>query len=236
MNALLSLIFLIVFGFVSLFAEVIVHHADAGKNITTVDTGMKFSNPLHNPDESYRVDRRFELLGMTRREADFGRRMVFSIVLGTVIGVERRAPNRPAGVRTMALVSMGACIFTLASAYAFEEGSQAWDAARISAALPSGVGFLGGAVIYKDKADVTGLTTATGIWVACAVGTVCGGGMYFTASFGTAGVVSILRFGPRSQHQSTHGLAEPMIATGSAAMEQDEPPPRRRGLSTLHAD
>eukprot|EP00929_Paragymnodinium_shiwhaense_P092021 TRINITY_DN5189_c0_g1_i1.p1 TRINITY_DN5189_c0_g1~~TRINITY_DN5189_c0_g1_i1.p1 ORF type:complete len:293 (+),score=47.00 TRINITY_DN5189_c0_g1_i1:124-1002(+) len=195
---ILSFLF-IVYGFVCLFSDFIVQYVgDEGRNITLSDLdGRKFGNALYQPDEVKRLFRRWELLGLTQREADFGRRMVASGFLGTLIGIERRAPNRPAGVRTMAMVSLGACLFTICSAYNFEEGSQEWDASRISAALPSGVGFLGGAVIFKDKADVIGLTTATGIWAACAVGTACGGAMYFVAAFATAGMVAMLRFGPR---------------------------------------
>jgi len=169
----------------------------------------KFDNPLVHWSYEYRKYRWLQLLGLTRQEAEFARRMVFSLVLGALIGLERRESNRGAGIRTMSLVSLGACVFTLGSMYAFEEGTQKWDASRVSAALPSGVGFLGGALVFKDSGTSTikGLTTACGVWLSCAVGMVCGGGMYFASIFGASAMVAILRFGPRSD--TLPGDAEP---------------------------
>merc|ERR1719436_275044 len=128
---------------------------------------------------------------MTQREAMFCRRMIASLIFGSMIGLERRESNRGAGIRTMSLVSLGACIFTIASSFGFEDGTQEWDASRVSAALPSGVGFLGGALIFKDNGQIKGLTTACGVWLACAVGMCCGGGMYFVAGFGCITMIAM---------------------------------------------
>ena len=155
-------------------------------------------NVLFPDDWRYRGHRWPQLLFLTRQEAEFGRRMIVSLVVGALLGLERRESNRGAGVRTMSLVSLGACIFTIGSIYAFEAGTQTWDSSRVAAALPSGVGFLGGALIFKDSGQIKGLTTACGVWLACAVGMCCGGGLYFVSFFGVAGVVAVLRFGPRS--------------------------------------
>lgn len=212
-SAVFLSLFFVVYGTISLFAEPLVAYADtlgppfnstwedASKRLTKA-SDLKFPNPLYEEDRSFRALRRFALAGLTLREADFARRITAAVFLGALVGLERRAPNRAAGVRTMALVSLGACIFTIASAFDFEDGSQEWDASRISAALPSGVGFLGGAVIFKHgggdaKPELVGLTTACGIWLSCAIGTCCGGAMYFPACFGTACMVTTLRFGPR---------------------------------------
>ena len=115
------------------------------------------------------------LLGMTRTECDFGRRQLASVLLGGVVGWERRQGDRPAGIRTMSLVSLGACLFSINSAYAFLDGPMSWDASRISAAIPSGVGFLGAGLIFKEAekdkktGDTThvvhGLTTAASLWI-----------------------------------------------------------------------
>ena len=114
---------------------------------------------------------------------------------------------RPAGIRTMSLVSLGSCLFTITSTFAFLDGPMAWDASRVSAAIPSGVGFLGAGLIFKkeqhnsDGSDPTpmvhGLTTAASLWLSAAVGIACGGELYFAASFGTATMMLLLRFGPR---------------------------------------
>ena len=143
------------------------------------------------------------LLGMTPLECSFGRRLVLAILMGGVIGWERRQADRPAGIRTMSLVSLGSCLFTINSAFAFRDGPMEWDASRIAAAIPSGVGFLGAGLIFKKSSDedgsmvVHGLTTAASVWLSAAVGIACGGELYFAATFGTCLMMLLLRFGPR---------------------------------------
>jgi hypothetical protein len=111
-----------------------------------VDTTLKFENVMYiyNPCLHTRV--RY-LLWLTPKECEFCRRLIASVLCGAVIGWERREADRPAGIRTMALVSLGSALFTIDSAYAFLQGPMAWDASRIAAAIPSGVGFLGSALI-----------------------------------------------------------------------------------------
>ena len=84
-----------------------------------------------------------QLLFMTPMECDLGRRLMWSLFLGAIIGWERRQADRPAGIRTMSLVALGSSLFTICSTFAFLHGPMEWDASRISAAIPSGVGFLG---------------------------------------------------------------------------------------------
>ena len=107
----------------------------------------------------------------------------------------------------MALVSLGSALFTINSTFAFLAGPMSWDASRVSAAIPSGVGFLGAGLIIKstEKDPITGeshhlvqgITTAAATWLSAAVGLACGGGLYFVASFSTAINLVLLRFGPR---------------------------------------
>ena len=86
-----------------------------------------------------------------------------------------------------------------------------WDPARVSAAVPSGVGFLGAGLMVKDimkEAEtagsgatpytISGLTTAGSVWISAAVGIACGGGLYFEASFASALLLVLLRFAPRN--------------------------------------
>jgi len=132
-----------------------------------------------------------------------------AVFLGSLIGFERRSNDRPAGIRTMALVSLGSALFTINSTFAFINGPMSWDSSRVSAAIPSGVGFLGGGLIVKSSEKdpntgerhhlVQGITTAAATWLSAAVGIACGGGMYFVACFSTALNLLILRFGPRVQ-------------------------------------
>ena len=164
------------------------------------------ANPAFDSD-TCRQQRFTILLGLTPEECQFGRSLVTATILGGVIGWERRQADRPAGIRTMSLVSLGSCLFTINSAFAFLNGPMTWDSSRVSAAIPSGVGFLGAGLIFKkeEKANngesshvVTGLTTAASLWLSAAVGIACGGELYFAASFGTCIMMLLLRFGPRS--------------------------------------
>lgn len=171
------------------------------------------------PNPSYRPDpcrwRRYGvLLGLNKWEAEMCCRVIISILMGSIIGFERRRADRPAGIRTMAMVCLGACVFTIDSMFAFVDGTMGWDASRVSAAIPSGVGFLGAASIWKgtqpkDGAhgevhapEVHGLTTATSVWFSAAVGLLCGGGLYVPAFFATALSVVYLRFAPRLDRET----------------------------------
>lgn len=106
---------------------------------------------------------------------------------GAVIGAERKSRHKPAGLRTHALVGLGAALFTIISVYGFLEFSGPpyfrtnMDPARIAAQIVVGVGFIGGGLIFKDDNKVSGLTTAASIWLTAALGTAIGAGMYFTA-------------------------------------------------------
>eukprot|EP00986_Skeletonema_menzelii_P021200 scaffold33618_cov211-Skeletonema_menzelii.AAC.1 len=124
-----------------------------------------------------------------------------------------------------AVVSLGSALFTINSTFAFASGPMGWDASRVSAAIPSGVGFLGAGLIVKtSEVDpitgerhhlVQGITTAGAIWMSAAVGIACGGGLYFVASFAVALNLVLLRFGPRpvssSDENSTAGSYGSMI-------------------------
>jgi putative Mg2+ transporter-C (MgtC) family protein len=160
-----------------------------------------FLKPVYDPCRSIP---QWKLLWLTIDQCDMGRRLVVACVLGATIGWERRAPDRPAGIRTMSLVSLGSCLFTLCSTFGFLSGPMEWDAARVAAAIPSGVGFLGSALIFKHTTqennawhEVHGLSTAASVWLAAAVGIACAGAMYFVASFTTSIILVLLRFGPR---------------------------------------
>jgi hypothetical protein len=89
--------------------------------------------PLHFPNALFvyqpcRVHERYPvLMGLTRRECRFGRHMVASVLLGCAIGYERRSADRPAGIRTMGVVSLASCLFTLNSTFVFAIGPMHWD-------------------------------------------------------------------------------------------------------------
>ena len=82
------------------------------------------------------------MLGLNHVECALGRRVFVAGILGAFIGLERKAADRPAGVSTMSLVSIGASVFTIVSAFGFHHSPAIWDSSRVSAKIPDGIGFL----------------------------------------------------------------------------------------------
>lgn len=111
-------------------------------------------------------------------------RIILAFILGGVIGFERERFDKPAGLRTHILVSIGSAQFTILSFYAFP-GS---DPSRIAAYVVAGIGFIGAGAIIQARDRVIGVTTAASLWVAAAVGMAVGIGFYLL-SIVVAGVV-----------------------------------------------
>ena len=112
-------------------------------------------------------------------------RIVTGLLLGGAIGFERQWRARTAGLRTNALVSLGATLFVLLGAYGFGAG----DPTRVAAQVVSGIGFLGAGVIMKRGPSVSGLNTAATLWASAAVGSLVGSGAYLIAIAGTATII-----------------------------------------------
>lgn len=110
-------------------------------------------------------------------------KLLLSLLLGAVVGLERRHKGQIAGMRTFALISMGATLAMLVSIYIPQEymGLKNGDPGRIAAQVISGIGFLGAGAIIQMKGSVRGLTTAAGIWMTACIGLAVGAGMYFIA-------------------------------------------------------
>jgi putative Mg2+ transporter-C (MgtC) family protein len=111
--------------------------------------------------------------------ADIVVRLVLSILLGAAVGFDRELQQKPAGLRTHALVSLGAALVTLVALLVAGE-PEAFG--RVLQGIVAGIGFIGGGVILRRTAteDVTGLTTAATIWVVSAIGIAVGAGMWRT--------------------------------------------------------
>ena len=109
--------------------------------------------------------------------------ILLSVILGFLIGLERKTRAKEAGVRTHTIVCFGACLLMIISKYGFS-GTDA-DVARIAAQIVSGIGFIGAGMIVYRKNSVHGLTTAAGIWATAGIGMACGAGLYFVALGGT---------------------------------------------------
>ncbi len=109
--------------------------------------------------------------------------LLLSVILGFLIGLERKIRLKEAGIRTHTIVCFGSALMMVISMHAF--GPDA-DTARVAAQIVSGVGFLGAGMIVYRQHEVRGLTTAAGVWATAGIGMACGGRLYLVAVGATA--------------------------------------------------
>ena len=122
-------------------------------------------------------------------------KLSLATILGGVIGWEREASGKAAGLRTNILICMGAALLTelsMAFSTLVSPDGQPSDPSRIAAQIVSGIGFLGAGTIMQAKGNVTGLTTAATLWVVAAIGMTVGAGAFLEATGTTLLVLSIL--------------------------------------------
>lgn len=126
-------------------------------------------------------------------------RILAAVVIGVIIGTEREYKNRPAGMRTHALVCLGsATIAVLESMLVQRMNAQpgaapvALSLGRMSAQVISGIGFLGAGTIFVSQKKIAGLTTAASVWVVACMGLLCGFGYYLFALLNAALVIVVL--------------------------------------------
>lgn len=122
--------------------------------------------------------------------------MVLAVLLGGVVGYQRQQRGKSAGIRTHALVTLGATLFTLLSRFGFGFGPGT-DPSRVAAQIVVGIGFLGAGMILHQKNRVVGLTTAAGLWAAAALGMTIGVGWYAIAGVATLFILTILLINDR---------------------------------------
>ncbi len=110
-------------------------------------------------------------------------RLLLALLLGAIVGAERKHKGQVAGIRTFSLISMGACLAMILSIYVPQEymGLKNGDPGRIAAQVITGIGFLGGGAMIQQKGAVRGLTTAAGIWITAILGMAVGVGMYLAS-------------------------------------------------------
>lgn len=140
-------------------------------------------------------------------------RLVLSMILGAVVGYERKRRGQSAGVRTFSLISMGACMAMIISIYLPQEylGLKNGDPGRIAAQVVSGVGFLGAGAIIQMKGSVKGLTTAAGIWMVAIIGIAVGVGMYLLSIIACVLIWFILVQFERYEHKLSRGTESRII-------------------------
>ncbi|BCX75112.1 hypothetical protein F938_01593 [Acinetobacter bereziniae LMG 1003 = CIP 70.12] len=112
-----------------------------------------------------------------------------ALAIGAIIGAEREYRSKSAGLRTMIMVSLASCLFTILS---IKIGVENPD--RLAANILTGLGFLGAGVIFKDDNRISGITTATTIWMVAALGMAAGAGYEYLAFIGTILVLIVLIF------------------------------------------
>ena len=116
-------------------------------------------------------------------------RLALAAALGAFIGLERELRGYPAGVRTVALVTLGAALFT-------DVGQLLGGDDRVAAGIVTGIGFLGAGVIFREGYTVRGITTAATIWSAAAIGMAIGRELYLVAGLGAVLVFILLEARP----------------------------------------
>ncbi len=123
-------------------------------------------------------------------------RLVVALLLGALLGIERELRDKPAGLRTYALVCEGSALFMMGSLLLGETvraaGGTAYDPSRIGSTIVQGIGFLAGGVILARGTHVRHLTTAAGIWVTAAIGLLVGAGFFFLAIAATVETIIVL--------------------------------------------
>lgn len=139
-----------------------------------------------------------------------------ALVLSALLGLERELRNKSAGLRTHTLVGVGAALFMLVSKYGFADvldpGLVTLDPSRLAAQVASGIGFIGGGLIFVRRDAVRGLTTAAVVWVTAAVGLACGAGLPILAIAVTIGhLIVVYGFTAISRRLPESGQAVSLI-------------------------
>ncbi|MDR3740957.1 MAG: MgtC/SapB family protein [Terracidiphilus sp.] len=117
-------------------------------------------------------------------------RLLLACLLGGLIGLERQAKRRAAGVRTNLLICMGCAFFTLLSAYLAGEANP--DKGRVASNIVQGIGFLGAGLILHNRNRISGLTSAATVFVVASIGMSCGAGLFAPAAVATLIVIAAL--------------------------------------------
>ena len=120
---------------------------------------------------------------------DFVWRLLLSAALGAALGFEREYRRKPAGLRTNILIAIGSALFTILSV-SLTTGTG--DPSRVAGQIVTGIAFLGGGAILRNRDTVHGMTTAATIWVNAAIGVACGIGQYELATVSTALTLVVL--------------------------------------------
>jgi putative Mg2+ transporter-C (MgtC) family protein len=130
--------------------------------------------------------------------------LALALGLTAVIGFERELREKSAGLRTHAVIGLGAALFVLISKYGFADVLSAQrvvlDPSRVAAQIASGIGFVGAGLIFIRREAVKGLTTAATVWLSAAVGAAAGAGLASAAALATGGYLVVAVLLPLLEH------------------------------------
>ena len=149
-------------------------------------------------------------------------RMGLAAILGGMIGWEREVQEKPAGLRTMMLVSLASAIYVMAAQEAARAHNEVVDSVRAMAGVAGGVGFLGAGAIIQSRGKVRWLTTAAALWVAAALGLSAGLGVYPVALAGGLFTFAILSWLSIAEKQWVRKRAQDKAKGEAGATEEEE--------------
>jgi putative Mg2+ transporter-C (MgtC) family protein len=161
-------------------------------------------------------------------EYEVAARLAASVAAGAIIGWEREAHHKPAGIKTHMLVTLGSAGFMLAGIQLFEqlvakEQAASADLLKLLAGIVGGIGFLGAGSILRKGDEVQGLTTAATIWMASATGVACGLGLYYLAAVAIGMALATLLI--LGMVQKLLGQSPPPAGSKPASSDSQESPP-----------
>lgn len=150
-------------------------------------------------------------------------KLLLSMLLGCMVGYQRKRRGQTAGVRTFSLIAMGATLAMILSVYVPQEylGLKNGDPGRIAAQVVTGIGFLGAGAIIQMKGSVRGLTTAAGIWMVATIGMAVGVGMYAISVIATLLILFILAQLERIERRVSLGSEARIIRLKVGAIVKD---------------
>ena len=157
-------------------------------------------------------------------------KLLLSMTLGAAIGLERRHKGQIAGMRTFALICMGATLAMLVSIYIPERLmglTENGDPGRIAAQVISGIGFLGAGAIIQMKGSVRGLTTAAGMWMTASIGLAVGASMYGVAVIASMLIILVLTLLERCERHLFKGKEQKIVRLKVNYILQDAEPFRK---------
>ena len=134
-----------------------------------------------------------EILGDTPKFLAIGIQVITALFLGGLVGMDREAKLKAAGLKTNMLICIGATLYTTISILNTQHATGMVDPNRVAAQIVSGIGFLGAGAIMQSRGSVFGLTTAATIWVVAAIGYTIGAGYIFSAALFTFTVLLVLK-------------------------------------------